>query len=122
MRDALQRSHLFVLACIVADDGDRDGIPVAMMEALAMETPVISTPVSGVPELIRHEQTGLLVPERDAAALAAAISRMAEDQALRQKLASSGRELVTAQFDSRKNAVMLVNLFSRVIEEGGTGN
>lgn len=122
VRDALQDSHLFVLACVVADDGGRDGIPVAIIEALAMETPVVSTRVSGIPELVHHEETGLLVPEKDATALAAAMARLAEDEALRRQLASNGRKLVTAEFDSRKNVAQLVNLFHRVIEEHGYGH
>jgi len=117
VHDALQDSHLFVLACVVAHDGDRDGIPVAMMEALAMETPVVSTWVSGIPELVHHEETGLLVPEKDPTALAAAMVRLAEDEALRQRLTRNGRKLVASEFDSRKNAARLVHLLHRVIEE-----
>jgi glycosyltransferase involved in cell wall biosynthesis len=117
VRDALENSHLFVLACAVACDGDRDGIPVALMEALAMEIPVISTSVSGIPELVHHGETGLLVPEKDATALAAAMAHLAEDEALRWQLAGNGRKLVVAEFGIRKNAARLVNLFHRVIEE-----
>jgi colanic acid/amylovoran biosynthesis glycosyltransferase len=117
VRDALQHNHLFVLACAAADDGARDGIPVAIMEALAMETPVVSTRISGIPELVHHEETGLLVPEKDVTALAAAIARLAKDEALRRRLASAGRKLVTAEFDTHRNVSRLVSLFRRTIEE-----
>jgi glycosyltransferase involved in cell wall biosynthesis len=120
VRDRLCRSDLFALACVVAGDGERDGIPVAMMEALAMEVPVVSTSVSGIPELIQNGETGLLVPERDATALAAAFARLAQDKALRQKLARQGRTLVEREYDIAKNATQLVRLFQRVIEERGS--
>jgi glycosyltransferase involved in cell wall biosynthesis len=118
VRDRLRKSDLFALACVVTDGGGRDGIPVAMMEALAMEVPVISTSVSGIPELIHHEETGLLVPQRDANALAAAIARLAKDEPLRQKLIRKGRTLVEREYDISKNANRLAGLFQRVIEEG----
>ena len=117
VRDRLDLSDLFVLACVVEETGERDGIPVAMMEALAMEVPVISTPVGGIPELIRHEETGLLVPQRDPDALAAAIARLARDEPLRQKLAKNGRVLVESEYDIRKNAGQVAGLFQQVIEE-----
>lgn len=116
--DRLGKSDLFALACVIdKETGDRDGIPVAMMEALAMEVPVVSTPVTGIPELIRHEETGLLVPPEDPIALASAIVRLARDEPLRQKLARNGRALVERQHDIRKNANRLVGLFHQVVEE-----
>ncbi|MDX1522314.1 MAG: glycosyltransferase, partial [Anaerolineae bacterium] len=60
-----QQSDIFALACVVAADGDRDGIPVVLMEAMACELPVVTTPMTGIPDLVEHGVTGLLVPERD---------------------------------------------------------
>jgi colanic acid/amylovoran biosynthesis glycosyltransferase len=117
VRDRLGMSDLFALACVIGRKGERDGIPVAMMEALAMEVPVVSTPVSGIPELIRHEETGLLVPPKDAIALAEAIARLTQDEPLRQKLAKNGRAVVEREYDIRKNASRLAELFQQVIEE-----
>ena len=119
VRDRLAQSDLFVLPCVVGEAGERDGIPVAMMEALAMEVPVISTPVAGIPELIRHEETGLLVPQKDPAALAEAMVRLARDEPLRQRLAKNGRALVEREYDIRKNAGRVAELFEQVIEERG---
>lgn len=112
--DALRRSHIFVLACVVAQNGDRDGIPVAMMEALALKVPVISTPVSGVPELVRDGETGLLVPQRDAPALAEAILRLAEDEPLRRRLGENGAALVAHEFDVRENGRRLLAALTAV--------
>jgi colanic acid/amylovoran biosynthesis glycosyltransferase len=117
VREKLRSSDVFVLACVVAQNNDRDGIPVAMMEALAMGVPVVSTYVSGVPELIQHQQNGLLVPERDSEALAAAIMQLAKDKTWRQRLSVNGRASVTSEFDIRKNAQRLVDLFHRVVQE-----
>jgi len=117
VRDRLAKSDLFALACVIDETGERDGIPVAMMEALAMEVPVVSTPVSGIPELIRHEETGLLVPQNDPIVLAEALIRLAKDEPLRRKLGKNGRSLVEREHDIRKNAGRLAGLFQQVIEE-----
>lgn len=117
VRDRLAKSDLFALACVIDETGERDGIPVAMMEALAMEVPVVSTPVSGIPELIRHEETGLLVSPKDPIALAEAMARLVQDEPLRRKLAKNGRLLVEKEHDIRKNASRLAGLFQQVVEE-----
>ncbi|MFH1465695.1 MAG: glycosyltransferase [Pseudomonadota bacterium] len=90
---------LFALACQVAPDGDRDGVPVALMEAMARGVPVVSTTVGGIPELIEDGRTGLLVPPRDPAALRAAIGRLAADPALCRALGAAAREEVRATRD-----------------------
>ena len=123
VRQALHRSHLFALACVVARDGDRDGIPVAMMEALATGRPVVSSRVSGIPELVRHGETGLLVPPRNAEALADALARLIRDRALRQRLGENGRALVAHEFDIRANAARLRSIFNASgLSEPGTSD
>lgn len=113
--DAYHRSDLFVLASVVGRSGDRDGIPVVLMEALAMQTPVISTEVSGIPELVRHNNTGWLVLERDPTAIAEAIAELAYDDRLRARLAHNGRALVEREFDIKGNVSRLINVFRRVV-------
>jgi glycosyltransferase involved in cell wall biosynthesis len=88
-----------------------DGIPTVFMEALATGRPVVSCPVSGIPELVRDGETGLLVPPNDAAALADAVVRLAADAALRLRLGRQGRALVERQHDERANARRLLALF-----------
>lgn len=78
---------------------DHEGLPVAVMEALALGVPVVSTAVGGIPEAIDHEVEGLLVPPRDPAALAAAVARIADDGALRGRLGTAARAR-SAQFDA----------------------
>jgi glycosyltransferase involved in cell wall biosynthesis len=77
------------------------------------------TTVSGIPELIKHEITGLLVSERDSNALADAISRLALDKPFRQNLARRGRTLIEREYNTTTNTSRLVELFQRVIEERG---
>jgi glycosyltransferase involved in cell wall biosynthesis len=73
IRDHLHQVDIAVLPCVVASNQDMDGIPNTLMEAMAMEIPVISTTVSGIPELVEDMKTGLLVPPEDDMALANAI-------------------------------------------------
>lgn len=109
---ALQAAAVSALPCIVADDGDRDGLPTVLVEAMALGTPCVSTDVTGVPEVIRDGETGLMVPQRDPAALAAAIGRLLDDTALRERIARAARTLIERDFDVDRNAALLRSLFA----------
>ena len=100
-------SDIFVLSCVVAKSGDRDGMPNVLLEAMAMEIPVITTPVAGIPELVHNGLTGLLVAERDAEDLAQAIERLIDDKALRGSLGRQGRQAVVVGFEIRQSALQL---------------
>ncbi len=112
--DAYRRHDLFVLASVVTPGGDRDGIPVVLMEAGAMGLALISTRVSGIPELVRHGQTGWLVPPSDASALAEAIAMMSADPALRWRFGQNARALVEDEFDVERNSRRLASLFRSI--------
>jgi glycosyltransferase involved in cell wall biosynthesis len=107
-----RRASLFVLPCVVAADGDRDGIPNAILEAMAMAVPVISTPISGIPEVIRDGETGVLVATGDPVALADAIERLLANPAARRELGACGRQLVTSEFDITRNVRRLAEAFT----------
>lgn len=97
-------ASLFVLACTPAKTRDvQDGLPAVLVEAMAIGVPVISTAISGIPELVIDGQTGVLVPPRDPAALAKAIKRLYNDLALRQSFARNGRQKVEREFNIKKN-------------------
>jgi glycosyltransferase involved in cell wall biosynthesis len=90
-----------------------EGLPVVLMEAMAMEIPCIATWVAGVPELIRDDVNGLLAPAGDAVALARAIARLEADPALRLRLGQHARQRVEKSFDVWKNVARLAEVFRR---------
>jgi glycosyltransferase involved in cell wall biosynthesis len=96
---------------VIARDGDRDGLPNVIQEALALGTPVISTDVAGIPEVVRDEETGLQVPKHDPPALAAALERLLDDSALRCRLAVAGRRLIEEEFDIHRTTAVRRGLF-----------
>ncbi|MCL3883146.1 glycosyltransferase family 4 protein [Marivita sp. GX14005] len=113
--DALRRASMLVCPCVVGADGNRDGLPTVLLEAMALGTPCISTDVVGIPELVRDNDTGLCVPERDAEALADAMARLSGDPALAARLSRSARALIEAEFDITRNAAHLRDLFAACI-------
>ena len=104
----MRACDVFVLACRRDRVGDMDGIPTVFMEAMATGRPVVSCAVSGIPELVRHEETGLIVPPDDPAALADALGRLAADAGLRVRLGETARGLVERQHDQRTNARRMI--------------
>lgn len=118
VRPLLEQADLFVLPCIQAASGDRDGIPVALMEAMAKEVPVVSTRISGIPELVEDRATGLLVEPGDPSALADAMAQLLVDHELRDRLAAAGRQRVLQSFDVDRNAELLAELLGATGEAG----
>lgn len=117
---------LFAAPCVISSDGDRDGLPTVLLESMALGTPCISTQVVGIPELVRNEDTGLCVHERDPAALADAMERLLKDTRLREALAIRARQLIEKEFDIQKNAGLLQQLFKTadaqaLLPEGNQG-
>jgi glycosyltransferase involved in cell wall biosynthesis len=108
----LAETDVSVLPSVVTASGKKEGIPVVLMEALAMEVPVVATSISGIPELVEHERTGLLVPERDAEALAEALERIHRDREAARAMAAAGRQKVLAEFDLRRNTAALRDLLT----------
>jgi colanic acid/amylovoran biosynthesis glycosyltransferase len=113
----LQNADLFVLPSIIAPSGQMEGIPVALMEAMASRLPVIATALSGIPELVEHGTTGLLVTPADEAALAEAIATLCCDPALRRLLGEKAREKVAADFELRQSVAGLLDLFEEAASE-----
>ena len=102
---------VFAAPCVVGGDGNRDGLPTVLLEAMALGTPCVSTDVTGIPEVLRDGETGLMVPQHDPAALADAIERLLADPELRVGLAGRARRLVEEKFDVRRNAALLRETF-----------
>jgi glycosyltransferase involved in cell wall biosynthesis len=106
---------VFCLPCRVLDNGDRDGIPNVLMEAMACGLPVVTTPVSGIPEIIRDGVNGRLVPPDDPAALADALLLIDADQRLARSLSTQARATVRERFDGERFAAQLAKLFREVL-------
>ena len=107
----LQKASVFAAPCVVSSDGDRDGLPTVLIEAMAVGTPCVATHVTGIPELVSDGLTGLIVDEHKPYALAAALDRLLADPGLRVSLATAGRALIERSFDARTNAEQIRRLF-----------
>jgi len=107
---------VFVLPCKQDKNGDMDGVPVVLMEAMLSGVPVISTELSGIPELILNQQTGLLVKPGDANALAEAIIQILSDDVLRAKMLIQAAAKVNDEFSLLGNAEKLKHLFVKSIQ------
>jgi glycosyltransferase involved in cell wall biosynthesis len=107
---------VFALPCLLASDGDRDGIPNVLVEAAASGVPIVTTAVSGIPELVEDGETGLVVPLRDPAALASAIERLLDSPELRERLRKGARARVEQTFDLRRNAAIVASEIQRAVD------
>jgi glycosyltransferase involved in cell wall biosynthesis len=117
IRRALAQADVFALTPIVADDGDRDGLPNALLEAMACGLPVVSTAVAGIPEAVIHDETGLLAQPGDVAAIARHLIALLTDDELCRRLGVQARQACTEHFDRERNARRLASL---LVGEGKT--
>ncbi len=100
---AYRRAAIFALPCIIGADGNRDGLPTVLLEAMATGAACVSTDVTGVPEIITHEADGLVVPQNNPNALADALERLLAEPDLRTRFAAAGRAKVERVFDVRQS-------------------
>ena len=105
VREVLDSAAIFALPSFA------EGIPIALMEAMAMEIPCVSTTIAGIPELIRNEVEGLLVAPSDDAQLAAALARLVDDSDLRRRLGQAGRLRVQSEYDLHRSVEKLGEIF-----------
>jgi len=105
------KADLFVAPSVVEPEGQFDGIPVVLFEAMGAKVPVIATRISGLPEAVADGENGLLVGERDAESLAAAICKLLDSPGLRKRMGEAGFRRGRKDFDLRKN----VERFKRVV-------
>jgi glycosyltransferase involved in cell wall biosynthesis len=115
----LRDADCYAQPSVITPSGKMEGIPVALMEALSCGLPVIASNLSGIPELVRHNETGYLVPPADANALANALEYVYNHSEEAGKLASVGCGLVCMEFEIQKNVAQLAELFSEKLSYAG---
>jgi glycosyltransferase involved in cell wall biosynthesis len=108
---SISSAAAFAAPCVVGSDGNADGLPTVLLESMALGTPCVSTDVTGIPEIIRHLDTGLLIPQKDPAALAVALDQLLLQKSLRSRIATQARQLIESDFDIHRNASTLWKLF-----------
>ena len=113
--EAVSQASVLAVPCVIGGDGNRDGLPTVLLEAMALGTPCISTDVTGIPEVVHHDRTGLIVRQNDVESLASAIERLLGDSALQQRLAASARQQIEAKFDGQQTATELRAIFDRCV-------
>jgi glycosyltransferase involved in cell wall biosynthesis len=114
---AFQAADVFVLTSVVTADGDRDGVPNVLVEAMACGVAVVSTAVGGIPELVIDGDNGLLAPAHDPAEVARHLGTLLREPAQRLRLGARGRSTVEARFDARVAASRLASMFGSVGKE-----
>ncbi|HEX9037921.1 MAG TPA: glycosyltransferase [Ktedonobacterales bacterium] len=110
-----QEAMAVALPSVILENGDRDGIPNVLVEAMSMGIPVVATSVSGIPELIEDGRDGLLVEPRQPERLADALDSLLNDKQLRERLGANAHETVSARFDLARNAAYLEDCFTRAL-------
>jgi colanic acid/amylovoran biosynthesis glycosyltransferase len=116
IRSYFYESDLFVLPCCIDSQGDRDGIPNVIAEAMATGVPVITTSVSGIPELIEDRETGIVVQERAPEQIVEKIISLIANPGLYNQLSVRGREKIETDFWIRKSTEQLIDIFSTINE------
>jgi glycosyltransferase involved in cell wall biosynthesis len=111
LKKELSEASVFVLSCVIAENGDRDAMPVVLKEAMASETACVSTTVSAIPELITDGYDGLLVPEKEPVELTSAIQELLENPEKKKDIAKNGQETVHNKFDISESVDTLIEVF-----------
>ena len=121
VRDWMRRAWVFCLPSVTAENGDTEGLPTVILEALACGLPTVTTDSAGNPEAVADGEVGFVVPERDETGLARALARLLHDEDLRRQFGTRARALVLSRFDGRRLAAGLETLYARVIAAGAVG-
>jgi glycosyltransferase involved in cell wall biosynthesis len=111
----LAAADIAVVPSVRDDSGNVDGLPNVVMEALASGTPLVTTPAGGIGAVVTDQQTALVVPERDPAALAAAIGRLMADPPLRTTIGSAARQTAAARFGWERTALQFEQAYDRAL-------
>ncbi len=113
--EILNKSHILLAPSVTSKDGDQEGIPVVLMEAMAMGLPVVSTQHSGIPELIENGVSGFLVPERDVSTLAKKLSYLTQNPKLWLEMGKAGRRYIEQNYNIEKLNYQLIDLYQELL-------
>ena len=106
-------ASIFAAPAIVANDGNRDGLPTSILEAMALGVPCISTDVTGIPEVLTNNKTGIIVPQNNSVELANAIEKLLSDSKLSISISENARKLIESNFDISKNSANIREIFAQ---------
>jgi colanic acid/amylovoran biosynthesis glycosyltransferase len=113
LKHLVQSAAVFAAPCLVAEDGNRDGLPTVLLEAMALGTPCVATNVTGIPEILLDRQTGILLPPSDPIALAAALEEILSHSAQRVAMAEKARDSIEKAFDIQHNSAIMRQIFAQ---------
>ena len=116
VREWMARATVFCVPSVIAASGDAEGFGMVFIEAQAMGLPVVSTLSGGIPEAVKHGETGLLVSERNPGALAEAILQLMQDEELWQRYSVAGRKHVVDHFNLARQTARLEDVFAQLLE------
>lgn len=114
--EAVKSGHILLAPSVTAADGDEEGIPNSLKEAMALGIPVVASRHAGIPELVEDGVSGLLTPERDARALADHVARLIDHPEIRTEVASAARRRIEADFDSDLLGDRLIELYAEAMQ------
>lgn len=115
LNDESKKATIFMLPCVMAKNGDMDGIPVALMESMYLGIPVVSTTISGIPELIKNGKEGILVEPKNVEQLTIAMKLLLKDKELRFKIGLNGRKKIKNDFNIQNEINKLFEIWEKVV-------
>lgn len=116
LRALIKQAHLFLHPSRTSADGNREGVPNSMLEAMASGCPVIATRHGGIPEAITHQESGLLIPEDSTSDLAHSIHQLLSDYTTSQRLVQNARKTIETTFNRDRNLITLQENYLSLIK------